>query len=451
MNGVAVGAAARVRRAVERPSARAGMAVAALAWVLTRAPMYSIDAGLLRDRWRPFYIGDVVRTYENWLPLFAHGRFPHADVRWQYPPGAAAILRLPQLVPGSYLGSFLRIELLCDLLITAMLVHMAIRRGSWLGCWCWIAGIALIGPVALGRFDIFATLLAVAALYLADSPWRLGALAGLGAVVKVWPALVLFGVRPGSGRKAVAAAIASAGAVIAGYLAFTGGSLSFLTNQNSRGIEIESVAAQPFTVLRALGIWHGHVAWRYGAYQVVGPGAGVAAELTLVSMLLALAALAWWRWRLSRRSWQPEMAGDAALTATLLMVTTSKVISVQYMIWLIGMAACALAYRRTSQRPVGIGLLLVAGLTQVEYPFLFDDFRIHGAAAGTAVVALRDAMLLAFAVLAFVRLWRSGRRPGDLSSPGVMPSEQELHRPRAEQPLSDLPTRNGRRQAGCRR
>ena len=60
MNGVP-GAAVRVRRAIERPSAPAGVAVAALAWVLTRAPMYLIDAGLIRDRWRRFYIGDVVR------------------------------------------------------------------------------------------------------------------------------------------------------------------------------------------------------------------------------------------------------------------------------------------------------------------------------------------------------------------------------------------------------
>ncbi len=425
-----MGPAARVRRAVEQPSAPAGAAVAALVWVLTRAPMYLIDAGLIRDRWRRFYIGDVVRTYENWLPLFAHGRFPHTDVRWQYPPGAAAILSLPRLLPSSYLGSFLGIELLCDLVITVLLMHMAIRRGSWLGCWCWLAGIALLGPVALGRFDIFATLFAVAALYLADSPWGLGAFAGLGAVVKVWPALVLFGVRSGSGRKAVTAAVASAGAVIAGYLAFTSGSLSFLANQNSRGIEVESIAAQPFTVLRTLGIWHGHVAWRYGAYQIVGPGVGVAAELTLASMLLALAALVWWRRRLS---WRPEVAGDAALTATLLMVTTSRVISVQYMIWLIGMAACALTFSRTSQRPVAVGLLAVAGLTQVEYPFLFQDFYAYGAVAGTAVVAVRDALLLALTLLAFVRLWRSTRQPGDLAEPGVMPSEQEQEqeRPRA--------------------
>jgi len=424
VNGV-LGAAVRVRRAVERPSAPAGVAVAALAWVLTRVPMYLIDAGTIHDRWRRFYIGDVVQTYANWLVLFAHGRFPQADARWQYPPGAAAILSLPRLLPGSYLDSFLLIELLCDLLITVLLVHMAIRRGSWLGCWCWLAGIALLGPVVLGRFDMFATLLAVAALYLAGSPRSLGALAGLGAVVKVWPALVLFGVPPRSGRKAVIAAIASAGAVIAGYLAFTSGSLSFLANQDSRGIEVESIAAQPFTLLRTLGIWHGHVVWRYGAYQLVGPGVGAMADLTLAGMLLALAALVWWRWRMC---WRPEVVGDAALTATLLMVTTSRVISVQYMIWLIGMAGCALAFPRSSQRQVGLGLLAVAGLTQVEYPYLFHDFRAYGAAAGTAVVAARDTLLLALAVLAFVRLWRSTRRPGDLAEAGVMPSEQELQR-----------------------
>ena len=427
MNGV-LGAAVRVRRAVERPSVPAGVAVAALAWVLTRVPMYLIDAGVIHDRWRRFYIGDVVQTYVNWLGLFARGRFPQADARWQYPPGAAAILSLPQHLPGSYLGSFLRVELLCDLLITVLLVLMAIRRGSWLGCWCWLAGIALLGPVVLGRFDMFATLLAVAALYFAGSPWSLGGLAGLGAVVKVWPGLVLFGVPPRSGRKAVTAAIATAGAVIAGYLAFTSGSLSFLANQDSRGIEVESVAAQPFTVLRTLGIWHGHVVWRYGSYQLVGPGVGAMADLALAAMLLALAALVWWRWRMC---WRPEVLGDAALTATLLMVTTSRVISVQYMIWLIGMAGCALAFPRSSQRPVGLGLLAVAGLTQVEYPFLFHDFRAYGATAGTVVVAVRDALLLALAVLAFVRLWRSTRRPADVAEPGVVSSEQELHGPRA--------------------
>jgi hypothetical protein len=115
------------------------------------------------------------------------------------------------------------------------------------------------------------------------------------------------------------------------------------------------------------------------------------------------------------------VSGDAALTATLMLVATSRVISVQYMIWLIGMAACALAFPRTSQRPVALGLLAAAGLTQVEYPYLFHDFRAYG----TAVVAARDALLLALTLLAFVRLWRSTRQPA------TWPSRESRRRSRS--------------------
>jgi hypothetical protein len=215
---------------------------------------------------------------------------------------------------------------------------------------------------------------------------------------------------------------------------FTHGSMGFLANQDSRGLEVESVAAQPFTVLRALGIWHGHAVWRYGAYQVAGHGVDVAAKLTLASTVLALIALALWRWRMS---WRTEVAGDAALVATLLMVTTSRVISVQYVIWLIGMAACALAFPRTSQRPVALLLLIVAALTQVEYPFLFHDFRAHGAAAGTAVVALRGALLLAVTLLAFARLWRSTR-----------PASPVMRGPRAANAVTQAGSAPGRGTAG---
>ena len=103
------------------------------------------------------------------------------------------------------------------------------------------------------------------------------------------------------------------------------------------------------------------------------------------------------------------MVGDAALVAALLLVTTSRVISDQYMIWLIGMAACALAFPRTSQRPVALLLLITAGLTQLELRFLLKDVGDAGALGdiGVAILVLRDALLLAVAYLGFARLWRS--------------------------------------------
>lgn len=201
--------------------------------------------------------------------------------------------------------------------------------------------------------------------------------------------------------------------IVGGYLTFTHGSLSFLANQDSRGLEIESIAVQPL-ILRELGIWHGTVAYQHGSLQIVGPGVGIVATLTLGSTVLALIVLACWR---RRMSWRPEVVGDAALVAMLLIATTNRVISVQYMIWLIGVAACALAFPRTSQRPVALLLLITAGLTLVEWLLLLKVVSGVGAvgAIGAGVLAGRDALLLAVAFFGFVRPWRTTCRPQHVS------------------------------------
>jgi hypothetical protein len=389
----------------DRPSTRTGLIAAVIAWVITRVPMYFIDTGSVRF---PFHslVGGDTQIYDKWLPLIFNGRFPVGDSKWQYPPGAAALLSLPHLLPGGYASSFFLIELLCDLVITVLLIHLATRRGSWLGCWCWIVGIPILGPFVLGDFDIAVTLLAVAALCLADSPWGLGAFGGLGAAVKVWPLVVLVGVRPGQVTRAATAAIVTAAVVIGGYLTFTYGSLSFLTHQDSRGIEVESIGAQPFLLLRLLGLWHGKIAFKDGCFQLVGPGVGITAILMLGCTVLALIALAYWRWRMS---WRPEVVGDAALVAAMLIIVTSRVISVQYMIWLVGIAACALAFPRTSQRPTALLLLISVGLTTLELLFLLRIVKAPNATGdiGVLILIARDVLLSVTAILGFVRLWRS--------------------------------------------
>jgi hypothetical protein len=408
MNGSAIADVAGIRQAVARPGTRAGLIAASVAWVITRIPMYLAAIGAVHVPLQKRLQGDVV-IYQRWLPLLTHGRFPVTDPAWQYPPGTSVVLALPHLLGGTYVKSFLGVEVLCDLAITVLLAHMAIKRGSWLGCWVWLAGIALLGPVVLGHFDIAVTLLAVAALYAADSAWGLGAFAGLGAVIKVWPPVVLVGVRPGQASRAVAAAVATAGVVTAGYLVFTHGSLSFLGNEDSRGIEIESIAAQPFLILHKLGLWHGRIAYQYGSLQVVGPGVHIAAIVMLASTVLAVVALACWRWRMA---WRPEVLGDAALVTILLLVATSRVISVQYMIWLVGMAACALVYQRTSQRTVALLVMASAGFTLLEWAFLLKTDRGTGVAAaiGIALLSVRDVLLVVAALLGFARLWRSTQR-----------------------------------------
>lgn len=76
------------------------------------------------------------------------------------------------------------------------------------------------------------------------------------------------------------------------------------------------------------------------------------------------------------------------------------------MIWLLGLAAVCLTCRDTVMRPVALLLLPAAALSSLAYPVLYDQV-IAGTAQGLAVMVLRNALLLAAALLAARRLWTS--------------------------------------------
>src|SRR3954454_1199336 len=102
----------------------------------------------------------------------------------------------------------------------------------------------LLGTFAVLRFDLVPTVIAIAALLVVHRrPQWFGALAGLGAAVKLWPVLVLFGEWDG-GRLLRSAA--AAGAVVAVVCAATalvfGNPAGFLSNGGSRGLQEEAVA-----------------------------------------------------------------------------------------------------------------------------------------------------------------------------------------------------------------
>ena len=62
----------------------------------------------------------------------------------------------------------------------------------------WIGpGLALLGPIVYARYDIMVTAVAVAALLAARATRGGGVLAAAGALLKVWPLLLLVGAVPG--------------------------------------------------------------------------------------------------------------------------------------------------------------------------------------------------------------------------------------------------------------
>ncbi|WP_242483128.1 glycosyltransferase 87 family protein [Streptomyces sp. HSG2] len=350
----------------------------------------------------PDVTSDVSVIYQGWYEVLRTGAFPSDDVTWQYPPAAALAILAPGILPFlDYPTAFFALACLADLSVFALLARAARgpERGT-AGLWVWVVGVPLLGPTVYARYDVMVTAVAVAALLAAARRPRLaGALAAFGALLKVWPALVLLGVR--SRIAWIAAAITGLGATAVFALAAPG-SLAFLTFQRERGTEVESLGALVFHVARPFG-WRGQVSLNYGSVEFLGPGVETVSKAALALTGLAFGWLLLWRlWAVRFRA---HTVADAAFVGVLLFVTTSRVISPQYLVWLVGLAAVCLCHRADRMRAPAVLVLAASLATVLEFPIWFGRV-VAGDALGVAVLFVRNGLLVAATLTAAVILWR---------------------------------------------
>ncbi|WP_226598903.1 glycosyltransferase family 87 protein [Streptomyces violascens] len=375
-------------------------------WLATRALMLHL---LVADRLGVGGVtGEVYVLYRRWYEQLGTGAFPFGDPTWQYPPGAGVIMLAPALLPFlTFFQAFTAVTVGCDALIARALVRAGARPGgSVAGAWLWVAGLPLLLHIPYARYDVQVTAVAVGALLaLRRRPGLGGALAGIGTLVKVWPLLTLIGAPPGRGaRRALLGALGSAAALLAVLALAFDHTLDFARQQGGRGLQIESLGGTALQLAHLLTGHPGRVVYRYGAMEFTGPYVSALATLSLALTGLALCWLLFWRVR--ARRWTVAVPLDAALCAVLLFTVTSRVISPQYLIWLLGLAAACLTSRQTAQRPVARLLLPTAALSALAFPCLYDEV-MAGSALGTGIMAARNTLLLAAALLSCRRLWTS--------------------------------------------
>ncbi|MDX2548693.1 glycosyltransferase 87 family protein [Streptomyces sp. WI04-05B] len=351
----------------------------------------------------PDVTSDVSVIYHGWYEVLSRGTFPLADVTWQYPPAAAVAILSPGVLPFlDYASAFFVLAALADLVVLSLLLYAGGRPGrSSRGAWVWVVGVPLLGPTVYARYDVMVTAVAVAALLAgARHPRLMGALAGFGALLKVWPALLLVGA---AGRRAWAWAALTAAALTSVFAVTMPGAFAFLTFQGDRGTEVESVGALVFHVWRRFG-WEGRVALNYGSIEFLGPFVGT---VSTVALLLTVVAFGWLLlWRLRATRFLPHTLADAAFVAVLLFTVTSRVISPQYMVWLVGLAAVCLCFRATGMT-LPAGLVVVACLvTVLEFPVGFGHV-VASDTYGTTLLFTRNGLLIAATLTAALRLWRT--------------------------------------------
>lgn len=375
-------------------------------WALTRAWLLACVFKVFTVP-GPDVTVDVSVIYRSWYEVLLAGTYPLDDVTWQYPPGAALAILSPALLPFlEYATAFFVLVLLCDALVLVLLLHAGRRPGiRAAGAWVWIAGVPLLGPTVYARYDLMVTAVAVAALLAGvRRPRALGALAACGALLKGWPALLLVGVRKGRPTRAAWASAALTGAGLAAAFAlWMPGAFAFLAFQRDRGTEVESLGALVFHVARQFG-WEGRVELRYGSLEFLGPYVGLVSTLALGLGVLALGWLL--LRRLRARTFAAHTPAEAAFTAVLLFTVTSRVISPQYVVWLVGLAAVCLVFRGAAMTLPAVLVLVAAGATLLEFPVGFGHV-VASDAWGVTLLLVRNGLLVAASLIAARRLWRS--------------------------------------------
>ena len=381
-------------------------AAVVVAWVLSRALLIGFVTGVVPYPDGPSVINDV-KLYAEWSNLLVTGRFPIGDDMWQYPPGAGVVFALAAVIGSNPVAALVGIVLACDLAVLVILLVAGHRRDVGRGAaWAWVASALIIGPVFIARFDVVPTLAAVGALVLVARPVWSGASAAAGALLKVWPGLMLIALPRRHLPAGILGFVLAGAAILIGIGLWASGGISFPGEQGARGLQVESVGAWPFMTAQVFGA-HVPTEFRFGSMEVdIAATIPIGLAITLTGfVILGLMGVARLLGRLEDLS-----PADVALAALLVSVVTSRVLSPQYAVWIAGVAAVTFLDPRSRMRTV-VWLLVPSVLAaQVLYPLAYGSFLI-GAWWAVALQSVRIILLLVATVWALAVVTQAVRRP----------------------------------------
>jgi uncharacterized membrane protein len=356
--------------------------------------------------------GDV-GLYGHYAHEMTSGHWPYRDFYDVYPPLAQPLFFVARLLPGPFATSFKWTMAVCGAAALVLLVRAT--RASLLRC-AVAAGVAaisplIVGPVFLNTYDLFPALLTIAAVvaFLEGRERTTFVLLALAVAAKVFPLvllpLVLIESWERGGRDAVRRAVAWFGGVLVlVHLPFAvmgpGGLRFSYWVQLKRGLEVESLGGGILLVLNRLGLHS--VTLRdtaAGSRDAVGTLPDALAVLSSLAVVAAVlyVALVYLRGRRDR-----VLACAAAVTA---FVAFNKVLSPQYVVWLVPLVPAA--------GLVASGVLVVVlALTRAEWNrFVLPHGSVqHWGDVLSWWILARDVVLVALFVLLVFRL-RAGARP----------------------------------------
>jgi Glycosyltransferase family 87 len=389
------------------------------ALVLTVVVVVALDAGVLL---MTGLLGDPglsdTLVYMRYGERIASGDLPYRDFSVEYPPGAMVPFAVPALISSTkdgFSGAFealmtLSLGVICALIfLSQRALHASLRR-TVLSVGAFLLGALLLGSFILTRFDLYAaafTLAAVCAIL--HRRLILGPiLLGLAIATKIYPAVLLpllaaRAWKRGGPRVALRDTAVTAGAAVVVYLPFVliapEGVARSVWRQLGRPLQIESLGSGVLLALHhAAGM---PLAWASGSgsQNLTGTVAGVASGITTIVGAAAL-VLVWVRYARGDTESQARFAQYAA-AAVVAFVAFGKVISPQFLVWLLAIVVIVPGLRGS----VASVLLVVAcGLTRLWFPRSYWDLVKEFDPMSSWLVLGRDLVLVSVFVVLVVRL-----------------------------------------------
>ena len=352
-------------------------------------------------------------VYQQYGNAIADGKVPYRDFDLEYPPGALPVFALPGLATPShgqdvspgFRRTFETLMWICGaaaLGAMALLLRALGRRPA--SIWAALVFTALaplaLGSVILSRFDLWpAAIVAAALAALVSGRARAGhALLGLGVATKLYPGVfVPLGVAfvwKRRGRREALVCLGLAAAVTAAiFLPFVvlapGGVWHSLSVQLRRPLQVESLGSALLLAAHhafGLGVTESS---SHGSQNLAGQGADAVA---LASTIVQAAALVLIWTAFARGSGSREAFVRASVASLCAFVAFGKVLSPQFLIWLIPVVPLV-----RGRRGLWASALLLSALvlTQVWFPFRYFRLALHFEAGLSWVLLARDLALVA--------------------------------------------------------
>jgi hypothetical protein len=366
-------------------------------------------------------------VYQRYGNEIAHGHVPYRDFQLEYPPGALPMFALPGLVshgghdqdvrPG-FRRTFETLMWMCGAIaLLAMAYTLRVVGGAlWAPLLCAALAPLALGTVILSRFDLWPAALAAAGLAaLVGRRFRVGhVLLGLGAAAKFYPAVlvplaVAYAWKTRGRREGLVGLALAVGVFALLFLPFVvlapGGVWHSISVQLGRPLQVESLGAAFLLVAHNVFGFALAGETSHGSQNVAGTAAHVLGAVTTV---VQAGVLLWIWWTFARGPATARGLVRSSAAAVCAFVAFGKVLSPQFLIWLIPVVPLVRGRRGLW---AGVLLLVALVLTQVWFPFRYFRLALDFEPGLSWVLLARDLTLVALALLLAwpAHTWRRSR------------------------------------------